>query len=61
MSGDLSIKNMLDAGVHFGHQIQRWNPKMKSYVYTSRGGIHIINLQKTLDCTKKALDFVRKV
>ena len=61
MSGDLSIKNMLDAGVHFGHQIQRWNPKMKSYVYTSRGGIHIINLQKTLDCTKKALDFVESV
>ena len=58
---DLSIKNMLDAGVHFGHQIQRWNPKMKPYVYTSRGGIHIINLQKTLDCTRKALDFVESV
>lgn len=61
MSVDLSIKNMLDAGVHFGHQIQKWNPKMKSYVYTSRGGIHIINLQKTLDCTKKALEFVESV
>ena len=61
MSEDLSIKNMLDAGVHFGHQIQRWNPKMKSYVYTSRGGIHIINLQKTLDCTKKAIDFVESI
>ena len=61
MSAELSIKNMLDAGVHFGHQIQRWNPKMKPYVYTSQGGIHIINLQKTLDCTKKALDFVESV
>ena len=58
MSTELSIKNMLDAGVHFGHQIQRWNPKMKPYVYTSRGGIHIIDLQKTLDCTKRALEFV---
>ena len=58
---DLNIKNMLDAGVHFGHQIQRWNPKMKPYVYTSRGGIHIINLQKTLDCTHKALNFVENI
>ncbi len=61
MSAELSIKSMLDAGVHFGHQIQRWNPKMKPYVYTSQGGIHIINLQKTLDCTKKALTFVEDV
>lgn len=61
MSAELSIKNMLDAGVHFGHQIQRWNPKMKPYVYTSQGGIHIINLQKTMDCTKKALNFVESV
>ncbi len=61
MAGEVSIKNMLDAGVHFGHQIQRWNPKMKPYVYTSRGGIHIINLQKTLACTKKALQFVEEI
>ena len=61
MSTELSIKNMLDAGVHFGHQIQSWNPKMKPYVYTSRGGIHIINLQKTLACTKRALEFVENV
>ena len=58
MDTELNIKNMLDAGVHFGHQIQRWNPKMKPYVYTAHGGIHIINLQKTLECTKKALQFV---
>ena len=61
MSAELNIKNMLDAGVHFGHQIQRWNPKMKPYVYASQGGIHIINLQKTLDCTKKALAFVENI
>ena len=52
---------MLDAGVHFGHQIQKWNPKMKPYVYTSRGGIHIIDLQKTLYLAQKALDFVESV
>ena len=58
---DLNIKNMLEAGVHFGHQIQRWNPKMKPYVYSSRGGIHIINLQKTLDFAQKALNFVESL
>ena len=61
MSMELNIKNMLSAGVHFGHQIQRWNPGMKSYVYSSRGGIHIINLQKTLLMAKKALHFVETV
>ncbi len=50
---------MLDAGVHFGHQTQRWNPKMKPYVYTNRGGIHIIDLQQSLESAKKALDFVK--
>ena len=52
---------MLNAGVHFGHQIQKWNPKMKSYVYTARGDIHIIDLQKTLICAQKALQFVEGV
>ena len=56
----ITIKDMLDSGVHFGHQTQRWNPKMKPYVFTSRGGIHIIDLQKTLDKTKAALEFVEK-
>lgn len=54
----LTMKDMLDAGVHFGHQTERWNPKMKPYVYTARGGIHIIDLQKTLEMAKKAFDFV---
>jgi small subunit ribosomal protein S2 len=52
---------MLDAGVHFGHQTQRWNPKMKPYVFTARGGIHIIDLHKSVDRAKKAADFVRDV
>ena len=55
------MKEMLDAGVHFGHQTQRWNPKMKPYVYTSRGGIHIIDLQKTVVRANKAADFVKSV
>lgn len=57
----VTMKEMLDAGVHFGHQTQRWNPKMKPYVYTSRGGIHIIDLQKTIVHAKHAADFVREV
>lgn len=57
----VTMKAMLDAGVHFGHQTQRWNPKMKPYVYTSRGGIHIIDLHKTVDRAKKAADFVKDV
>jgi small subunit ribosomal protein S2 len=57
----VAIKEMLDAGVHFGHQTQRWNPKMKPYVFTSRGGIHIIDLQKTVVHAKHAADFVRSV
>lgn len=57
----LNMKNMLDAGVHFGHQKERWNPKMKNFVYTSRGGIHIIDLQKTLAKAKEALQFVENM
>lgn len=57
----VTMKEMLDAGVHFGHQTQRWNPKMKSYVYTSRGGIHIIDLQKTVVRANKAAEFVKEI
>lgn len=57
----VTIKEMLDAGVHFGHQTQRWNPKMKPYVYTDRGGIHIIDLQKTVAHAKHAAEFIRSV
>ncbi|NCN95338.1 MAG: 30S ribosomal protein S2 [Bdellovibrionales bacterium] len=57
----ITMKDMLDAGVHFGHQTQRWNPKMKPYVYTSRGGIHIIDLQKSVVGAKNAVEFVHKI
>ncbi len=57
----VTMKEMLDAGVHFGHQTQRWNPKMKNYVYTARGGIHIIDLQKTVVKANKAAEFVKDV
>lgn len=57
----ITMKDMLDAGVHFGHQTQRWNPKMKPYVYTARGGIHIIDLQKSVVGAKNAAEFVKKI
>lgn len=56
----VTLKDMLDSGVHFGHQTQRWNPKMKPYVFGDRGGIHIIDLQKTLEMTKEALKAVEE-
>lgn len=57
----VTMKEMLDAGVHFGHQTQRWNPKMKPYVYTARGGIHIIDLQKTVVRANQAAEFVKEI
>jgi small subunit ribosomal protein S2 len=57
----VTMKEMLDAGVHFGHQTQRWNPKMKPYVYTARGGIHIIDLQKTVAKANRAAEFIKEV
>ena len=56
---DITLKNLINAGVHFGHQTQRWNPKMKPYVYTERSGIHIIDLQKSLVCAKRAIKFMK--
>ena len=44
----ISMKQLLEAGVHFGHQTRRWNPKMSEYIYTERNGIHIIDLQKSV-------------
>lgn len=58
---NVTMKAMLDAGVHFGHQTQRWNPKMKPYVFTARGGIHIIDLHKSVDNAKKAAEFVKGI
>jgi small subunit ribosomal protein S2 len=57
----INMKDMLDAGVHFGHQTQRWNPKMKPYIYTERGGIHIVDLQKTQEKAQEAADFITKI
>ena len=50
----VSISNLLEAGVHFGHQTKRWNPKMKEYIFTTRDDIYIIDLQKTLACMEEA-------
>ncbi len=57
----VSMKQLLEAGVHFGHQTRRWNPKMKPYIFTERGGIHIIDLQQTSVLLDKAYEFVRNV
>lgn len=54
------MKNLLESGVHFGHQTKRWDPRMKKFIFTSRNGIHIIDLQKTIVCIKDAYDAVRK-
>lgn len=50
----ISMKNLLEAGVHFGHQTRRWNPKMKKFIFTERNGIYIIDLQKTVKKTEEA-------
>ena len=57
----ITIKQLLEAGVHFGHQTQRWNPKMKKYIFGERNGIYIINLEITLACLEKALQFIKQV
>ena len=57
----ISIKQLLESGVHFGHQTKRWNPKMEKYIYGKRNGIYIIDLQKTVKKLKEACDFVRGV
>lgn len=54
----VTIKELLEAGVHFGHQTKRWNPKMKDYIYGERNGIHIIDLQKTQRLFTEALEFI---
>jgi small subunit ribosomal protein S2 len=57
----ISMKSLLESGVHFGHQTRRWNPKMSPYVFTARNGIHIIDLQKTVQKTKEAYDALRRL
>ncbi|MFQ5598928.1 MAG: 30S ribosomal protein S2 [Candidatus Krumholzibacteriia bacterium] len=59
MSATLSIKSLLEAGAHFGHQTRRWNPKMRPFIFIERNGIHIIDLQKTLSCAERAYGAVK--
>ena len=61
MANVVSMKALLEAGVHFGHQTRRWNPKMAPYIYTERNGIYIIDLQKTVKKLEEAYNFVRSV
>lgn len=58
---DVTMKALLEAGVHFGHRTRRWEPKMRSYIFTERNGIHIIDLSQTLDQVNKAYDRVRDI
>jgi len=55
----ISMKRLLEAGVHFGHRNRRWNPKMRSYIFTERNGVHIIDLQQTIQALEQAHDLVR--
>jgi small subunit ribosomal protein S2 len=55
------MRELLEAGVHFGHQTRRWNPKMRRYIFAERGGIYIIDLQKTLELLEEAHDFARNI
>ena len=61
MANVVSMKQLLEAGVHFGHQTRRWNPKMAPYIYTERNGIYIIDLQKTVKKLEEAHNFVREL
>ena len=57
----VTMKSLLESGVHFGHQVKRWDPRMKKYIFAERNGIHIIDLQKTIVSIKEAYEAVRKV
>ena len=61
MASPVSMKTLLEAGVHFGHQTRRWDPKMKQFIFTERNGIHIIDLQQTVTRLSDAMSFVREI
>ena len=61
MPDTATIKQLLEAGAHFGHQTARWHPRMKSYIFTKRNGIHIIDLEQTASMLERACDFIRQV
>ena len=58
---DVTLKELLESGAHFGHQTRRWNPKMKQFIFGARGGVHILDLTKTGVMLKEATDFAREV
>ena len=58
---EITIKQLLEAGVHFGHPTKKWNPKMSEYIFTQRNGIHIVDLQKTVKCFETAYNFVSEL
>ena len=58
---NVTMRQLLEAGVHFGHQTRRWDPKMRPYIFSERNGIHIIDLRQTLDATQRAFEFVRDI
>ena len=59
MSLDISMKALLESGVHFGHRTNRWDPRMKPYIFTERNGIHIIDLQQTVQSLQRAYELIR--
>ncbi|MCL2281268.1 MAG: 30S ribosomal protein S2 [Dehalococcoidia bacterium] len=61
MADTATIKELLEAGAHFGHQTSRWHPRMKKYIFTKRNGIHIIDLEQTASMLDKASDFIREI
>ncbi len=61
MPQTISMKDLLEAGVHFGHQSKRWNPKMKPYIFTARNGVHVIDLAKTAPMLQEAMDAIRDI
>ena len=61
MTNNIGVKELLEAGVHFGHQTRRWNPKMKRFIFDARNGIHIIDLSKTLVQLQEACTFLHKI
>src|SRR3989337_394497 len=61
LSAPISMKSRLEAGVHFGHQTRRWTPKMRRFIFTERNGIHILDLEQTVQRLEQACQFVRDV
>jgi small subunit ribosomal protein S2 len=59
--GEIALKDLLEAGVHFGHQTKRWNPKMKPFIFMEKNGIHIIDLRKTLAAAEQSREIIRKL